>query len=230
MNKEGGNVAIAVSIIIAGILIAAAVIFTGGGTTVEPQGEDIETQELTEDEIKEALTVKEGEAVRGSQDPEVTIFEYSDTECPFCKVVHGTLQQLVSEYDNLGWVYRHVPLHRKSLVESNAVECAGQLGGSDAYIQYLDLVFENTQGNDSLDLNLLPQFATDLGLNEDEFVACLNDGGNVDKIRAQGDEAFALGAKGTPFSVIVDKDGNRTFISGAQPIDVWRSAIDSLLE
>ena len=79
--------------------------------------------------------------IRGKKDAKITLVEFSDTECPYCKKIHPALKRIVEENPEVRWVYRHFPLvslHSKAPKEAEALECAGELGGNDAFWAYLD--------------------------------------------------------------------------------------------
>ncbi len=81
--------------------------------------------------------------VRGAANAKIALIEYSDYECPFCHAVHPTYQQLMKDYDGqVMWVYRHFPLsfHPEAMPLAVGAECAGELGGSDAYWAFSDKV------------------------------------------------------------------------------------------
>lgn len=80
---------------------------------------------------------------RGDPNAEIAIIEYSDYECPFCQRVHPTMQQLVDQYEGkVMWVYRHYPLsfHAGAMPLAIGAECAGELGGNDAFWEFTDKV------------------------------------------------------------------------------------------
>lgn len=174
------------AIVIAGAFIAIGIYASGGlgGTGSAPadtaapdQGQpSAQPARPTPPPIGKFRPVDETDHVRGSSDAKVTIIEYSDLECPFCKRFHGTLQQVLEEYPNdVRWVYRHAPLvqlHQKAPAEANAAECAAEQG---KFWEFIDLVFEQTQGNDSLDLETLPDIARGAGVaNISQFQACVD--------------------------------------------------------
>lgn len=82
----------------------------------------------------------------GNSDAPIKIVEFSDLECPFCQKFHPTVKQIVEDYDGqVTWVYRHFPLesiHSYARPAAEASECVAELGGNDAFWQYLDLLFE----------------------------------------------------------------------------------------
>ena len=92
------------------------------------------------------VPVGDGDYVRGSEDAQVTVIEYSDLQCPFCARHHGTMLQLMSQYEGeVNWVFRHFPLrsiHPQAQRWAEATECAGELGGGDAFWAMSDKIFE----------------------------------------------------------------------------------------
>lgn len=167
--------------------------------------------------------------VRG--EGEITIVEFSDTECPFCKQFHETMIDIAAEYDGkVRWAYKHFPLtslHRKAHREAQATECAGDQG---KFWEYTDLLFETTSSNDSLPDEELFTMAEEVGLDVDDFTNCLENGDNKDVVDADYAEAQGLGGTGTPFPVIVDSEGNvLQTVRGALPKASMQSLLDSLL-
>ena len=171
--------------------------------------------------------------VKGNRDAKISIVEFSDTECPFCKRFHPTMQRVIKEYgDNVNWVYRHFPLtslHPKAPKQAEATECAGELAGNDGFWAYLDKLFEITPSNNGLDMTLLPQIAEDVGLNRAKFEECLNSGKYAQKVNEHYNQATAAGGRGTPYSVVVTSDGQKIPLSGAVPFEQIKSLIDPLL-
>src|SRR3989344_5249475 len=123
------------SVLAAGILIAGAVLWNNGGPNTQvaagmpnqPQGAPQPSGDL------EAMSpITDDDHIRGNPNAPVKIVEYSDTECPFCKAFHATLQKAAQEYGNdVAWVYRHFPLdqlHSKARKEAVALECATDQG------------------------------------------------------------------------------------------------------
>lgn len=81
----------------------------------------------------------------GDPNAKIIIVEYSDLDCPFCKVFHGTMHRIVEENKDVAWVYRHYPLtqlHPNALAKAEETECAWEQGGNDAFWKYADKVFE----------------------------------------------------------------------------------------
>jgi len=168
----------------------------------------------------------------GDKNAPVTVVEYSDYECPFCKRHHPTIEQLVAEYDGkVNWVYRHFPLdmHPKAKTEAEAAECVGELGGSDAFWKFTDRIFEITPGNNGLDLAELPKIAEFAGVNVARFNECFESGKYRQKVEASVQDAVAAGGNGTPHNVIV-AGNTKIVLVGAQPIEAFKAEIDKLLK
>lgn len=171
--------------------------------------------------------------LRGNEKAKVTIINYSDTECPYCKNFHNTMQQIYQTYGNkIAWVYRHFPLtqlHPKAPKEAEATECAAELGGNTKFWAYLDKIFEVTPSNNGLDAAQLPIIAEQVGLDKNKFETCLNSGKYANKIQTAIAAAEAAGAQGTPYSVILAGD-QKIPIEGAVPLDQLKTAIDQFLK
>src|SRR3990167_5036551 len=126
---------------------------------------------------------------KGNKNAKVVMVEYSDLECPFCKSFHPTMQQVMKDYgDKVKWVYRHYPLsfHANAQKEAEASECAGKLGGNDAFWKYTDAIFERTTSNGTgFALDQLVPLAKEIGLNESAFKICLDSGEFAQKVKDQ---------------------------------------------
>lgn len=176
--------------------------------------------------------VNDADWVRGERGAKISLIEFSDLECPFCKQFHATMQDLLAQYPgDVNWVYRHFPLtslHTKAPKEAEAAECAGELGGNDGFWKYIDEVFAVTPSNDNLDLAQLPEIADQIGLDKDEFNSCLTAGKYANKVGDQYEQAVSAGGQGTPYTVILSGD-QKIPVSGAVPLSQLKSIIDSLL-
>lgn len=231
------NLPTPVAIVIAGAFIAAALFFgmrgtpSAGSLPQQPQAVAQQTGDL------EAMKpIMSDDHIRGDANAPVKIVEYSDTECPFCKRFHSTMQQVIDEYGKDGkvaWVYRHFPLdqlHPKARKESEATECAAELGGNDKFWAYLDRLMEVTPANNGLDPAELPKIAEYVGLDTAKFNSCLSSGKYAQKIEEHVQNAIATGGNGTPWSIVVSKSGKKYPLSGAQPYDSVKQLIELALK
>ncbi len=167
--------------------------------------------------------------VLGSKSAKVTIIEFSDYQCPFCaRFWSQTLPQIKSEYIDTGkvkLVFRDFPLesiHPMAIPGAIAVECVGEKG-DEAYYKMHDKIFENQQ---QLSNDNLKKWAKDLGYNIDD---CFDKQKYMSEVRKDLNDAQAAGGRGTPYFVIVGKDGSGTPLSGAQPFEAFKQIIDSKL-
>ncbi len=230
MNKKQGNVAIAIAIIIAGLIIAGAVMITNRGNVNDPVNSHSNNQQSEADPTS-INPIDESDWVLGDINAPVKIVEYSDTECPFCGRLHETLKELLPEYEGqVAWVYRHFPVKQISPITANAQECVGELGGNDAFWSFSDKVYKEAGNNGGTNLEMLPQYATELGINEEEFVQCMEDFRHREKIEKDFNNAVATGGRGTPHSIILGPNGETIPISGALPKENWQSQINELLQ
>lgn len=167
--------------------------------------------------------------IRGPKNAKVTVIEYSDFECPFCKRHYDTMNQVEKAYPNdVRVVYRHYPLsfHQNAMKEAEASECAAELGGNDAFWKMYDKIFTETQaGGTGLSLDRLPGIAKEIGLDQKKFSDCLASGKYQDKINQQEAEGAAAGVQGTPGTFV-----NGKLIEGAQPFAAFKAAIDAELK
>lgn len=93
----------------------------------------------------EVAPVTDRDYTRGAENGAITIIEYSDIDCPFCKRFHTSMKELIAERDDITWVYRHLPLaqlHPNAAFKAEASECAGEIGGSEKFWTFLDGIIE----------------------------------------------------------------------------------------
>lgn len=108
---------------------------------------------------EEKVTVRavdpKNEVVRGNTNAKISLIEYSDFECPFCKQFHNTMQQVIAAHEkDVKWVYRHFPLdslHQQARTEALMSECAREQG---KFWEFTDSVFKVTPANDGMDITL----------------------------------------------------------------------------
>ena len=158
----------------------------------------------------------------GPADAPITIVEFSDYQCPFCRRWHAEVYEpLLAAYPGkIRLVYRNLPLtsiHPDALGAAEAAMCAGE---QDVYWKYHDKLFSS----ESLGNSVYLQYAQELGLNVPAFEACLNDHKYQKTIESDSDFAINLGIRSTPTFFI-----NGLAVVGAQPLDVFKQVIDKEL-
>jgi len=160
--------------------------------------------------------------VRGPPDAPVTIVEFSDFECPFCKQASATMASVMAKYPGkIRFVYRDFPLeniHPQARRAALAARCAGQ-GGK--FWEYHDVLFAQSP---KLAPDDLRRYATQVGLDTGKFDACLASSATDAALQKDIEEGNKLGITGTPVFYI-----NGRAVRGAQRIDAFARVIDDEL-
>lgn len=177
-----------------------------------------------------------GAAALGKAGAKVTLVEFSDYQCPFCaRHFRSVMPRLIREYVDTGklrYVFRDFPLtsiHPAAAAAAVAARCAGDQG---KYIEMHDLLFKDQRRIKTRDWQ---GYATALGLDMDNFTACLKDPRRGAEVKQDLTEGVRAGVRGTPsfFIGLTGADGatlkDPTFIRGAQPFQVFQQAIEELL-
>jgi protein-disulfide isomerase len=174
--------------------------------------------------------------IYGDPQAAITIVEYSDFECPFCKRFHATPKELVQAYaGKVNWVYRHFPLafhNPGAQKQAEASECANELGGNDAFWKYSDAIYARTQSNGKgFPLTQLAPLATEIGLDGETFRQCLDSGKYTARVQEDLEEGARIGVTGTPASILLNNQtGETRFKGGAQPVAVFKTDIEGMLK
>ena len=155
----------------------------------------------------------------GATKPVLTVIEFSDYECPFCRRAHRNMRQMTSKYaDEVRFIHRHYPidpscndainkpLHQRACEFAMAVECAAK---QDKFWQMNDAVFSIQNTIDVADVNL-SEIAVQLGLDRSSFKTCMKDKRVLRKIRKDIRAGRDLQVRGTPTFFI----GNQPFSGG----------------
>ena len=169
-----------------------------------------------------AVAVTSDDPAQGSATAPVTVVEYSDFQCPFCGRVMPTLKELRTKYgDKMRLVWKDFPLtqiHPQAFVAAQAGNCAREQG---KFWEFHDKLFANQS---ALQPEFLKKYAADTGLDTAKFNQCLD----TSKYEARVQEALGaggrLGITSTPTLFV-----NGRMINGAQPIEVFETAIDDEL-
>jgi protein-disulfide isomerase len=174
--------------------------------------------------------------IYGSPDAKVSLIEYSDFECPFCKSFHPTAKRVVEAYGGkVNWVYRHYPLafhNPGAQKQAEASECANELGGNKAFWKYADLIYERTKSNGrGFPLDKLAPLAKEIGLDESKFQTCLDSGKYTARVKEDFIEGSQIGINGTPGNILLNNEtGTAELRPGAIPLAMLKAEIDKLLK
>lgn len=231
-NKK--SYAIPIAIVIASLIIGGAVLIVRRDNEKinEPLTRNENTTKSKEDNVK---PITDKDHILGNPMAPIKIIEFSDLECPYCKSFHPTMKRVMEEYGKTGevaWVYRHLPIdsiHPKSRKEAEATECAGEIGGNQKFWEFVDRLFEITPSGNGLDPANLPEIALYIKLDKEKFEECLSSGKYARHIEDDLQDAISSGADGTPYSILVDTEGNKTVLSGDLSYNDVKKAIEAAL-
>jgi len=164
---------------------------------------------------------------RGDAKAPVVIQEFSDFQCPFCKRVEPTLQELEAELKgSIRIVWRHMPLpfHQHAQLAAEASEEALAQKGAAGFWAYHDMLYAAQGEPEGLERVNLDILADKLGLDMARFKAALDDHIHQAKVQEDIEAANKAGINGTPAFVI-----NDYYLSGAQPSSAFRKLIKRAL-
>jgi protein-disulfide isomerase len=188
------------------IIIGAVFAFSGGNKASEVSTDDL---------------VKGGSNTLGSESAKVKIVEFSDFNCPACKMAHSVVRQIGKEYgDKILIVFRYFPLsyHDTSVKAAEAAEAAASQG---KFWEYHDMLFENQPNFENKDLI---KYAKNLSLDTKKFEEELNSGKYNSKVMADLETGSNVGVSATPTFFI-----NGTKYEGILTIEQFREIINKEL-
>ncbi len=159
---------------------------------------------------------------KGPDEAKVTIVEFGDYECPYCKKGQDTLEAVLAAYgDDIHFVYRDFPLsfHQNAIPAAVAANCAGE---QDKYWEMHDLLMANQR---SFSAEAYEGWAAELGLDAAAFDACSAKPEHVEEVQKDFIDGQRLGVTGTPAFFV-----NGVFLNGAVPYDEFKGIIEAELE
>jgi len=237
MESTKKDLGLPIAVIVSGLLIAGSIYATGGIKIVNNPSDG--QANLGGEEPQREIVIKpvsKFDHIQGNVNADVVIVTFTDLECPFCKRFHDTMAKIMKEYTaggKVAWVMRHFPLdmlHQNARKEAEATECVALMGGNAKFWEYTNKMTTEISSGNGFDIKRLPVIAEEIGLNKAVFEACMAGGKMKSVVQAQQDDGVSAGAKGTPYSVILAKNGEKMPIDGALPYEAVKSAIDYLLK
>jgi Na+/H+ antiporter NhaA len=137
----------------------------------------------------------ERDHIRGPEDAPVTFVEYGDFECPYCGQAEPVIRELLADFGDLRYVWRHLPLsdvHQHAQLAAEAAEAASAQG---KFWEMYDLLLAH---QDALTVRDLIRYAEQLGLDAERFRAALRKGKHAGRIAEDVESADQSGVSGTP--------------------------------
>ncbi len=167
---------------------------------------------------------------RGNMNAKVTIQEFSDFQCPYCKRAEDAVNEVMKNYgDKIKFVWRNepLPMHQDAPLAAQAAMEAYKQKGNDGFWKMHDLLYANQpsqQAQDGLKREKLDTYAQQLGLDMDKWKAALDSQSHKAEVDADAKVGNDAGITGTPAFII-----NGYFINGAQPYAKFRKLIEKAL-
>lgn len=226
--KRSMAVLVVIGASIAAIATVAGIILTSGaGSNIVSQ----QPENQVDTRLSYASLTNGGSPARGESSAPITLIEFADFQCPNCgRFARSTAPQIVESYVETGkvnMVYKHFPIRGPdSITASLASQCAADQG---RFWEFHDLLFNNqkAEGSGWASAENMRGFASELGLDREEFDSCLDSQKYKELVEA--DLAFGreIGVSGTPTFVIVNSDGSEPEgILGAQPLSSFTAVLD----
>ena len=157
---------------------------------------------------------------RGAKATKVTMVEFSDFQCPFCKRAEPTVKQMLDKYGKdlaLVWMNQPLPFHEHAMDAATAFQAAARQGADKAWKLH-DKMYEN---NTALTRADIEKYAGEVGLNVAKWKKDWDDPKIKDEVSEDSKTGASLGASGTPTFFI-----NGRQLVGAQPADAFQKIID----
>ena len=186
--------------------------------------------------------VKNGSPILGSIDAPITLVEFGDYQCSFCKrhfdQTHNLIMKNYVETNKVKIVFKDliVTPGKDSMYAAHATHCAKDQG---MFWKYHYMLYNNWEGESTgwVTTDNLNKFAKNIGLDINKFSKCMSEDKWMELINASQDDANTLGVTGTPSFFLItswqeadDQPNGITRIHGAQPYDVFKELIDSQLK
>lgn len=208
-----------------GVLEALATVQANSAAAVDvaptPAAADVPTVSQTAFNLREPNR-------QGDPKAPITIVEFSDFQCPFCRrAFDQILPQVIKDYVDTGTasiVYKHSAfLGQESIWAAQASECAADQG---KFWDFHNLLFarQNGENQGAFTLDKLIGFAKELKLDMTRFEPCLTSNETLARVQADAQEGRTAGVTGTPTFFI-----NGQLFAGARPYDQFRAVIERLL-
>ncbi len=171
----------------------------------------------------------------GDVNAPITLVEYSDFECPFCKRFHPTVVSLLEKNKGtVRWVYRHFPLgfhNPGAQKQAEASECVAKIAGNDAFWEYSDQIYKRTKSNGKgFPLDKLLPLAVEVGVDGEAFSKCYESGEMTARVKEEIANGESSGVSGTPAAFMSNKKGDVRVVSGALPLQQFQAIVDQLSE
>ncbi|WP_198245454.1 DsbA family protein [methane-oxidizing endosymbiont of Gigantopelta aegis] len=154
--------------------------------------------------------------IYGNPNAPISVIEYSDFECPYCRKIHPTLKRLVDDSKGtINWVFRHMPadFHQPNArQEAEAAECAANLAGNDGFWRFAEKLFQHPRRNKQSHQYLIRQAAKRSNIDADALMKCLEQRRFKEKVEKNIEETKLLKLVGTPANILIHHPSGRLML------------------
>jgi protein-disulfide isomerase len=183
-----------------------------------------------------SVSLDDTDAIRGNADAAVSIIEYSDYECPYCKRMHrsGTVEQVVdASGGQVNATLRHFPLSMHGEIakqEAIMAECVQMEAGDEAFWAVTDAIFQRTAGGGKGVSKPLDEFAADTtDVSASAIRSCVQEGEAKRRVRSDIQDGREKGVKSTPSLIVYNHETDQARpMRGAVGADRLRRAIQAV--
>jgi len=181
------------------------------------------------------ILVKNGSPILGSVDAPITLVEFGDYQCSFCKrhfdQTHNLIMKNYVETNKVKILFKDLIATpgKDSIHAAHATHCAKDQG---MFWKYHYMLYNNWEGENTgwITTDNLNKFAQKIDMNMNEFSKCMSDNKWMELITASKNDANTLGITGTPSFFLIGPENELEKIHGAQPYDVFKEIFDSHLK
>ena len=188
---------------------------------------------VRKDEVLSIKTPTPADYTKGDAKARVQIVTYMDLECPFCKMLHTTLDTILKKNPEVSITYRHFPLvelHPNAEKLAIATECAGQIGGDKAFFSVVDSIFKSRSNDSTTNMGKVSSFIKKAGVSKSAQAKCVKSKAAKEAVEADLAEGEDLGVQGTPQSYVYLDGIYVSEIQGAQPLSVIEDMVKDLVK
>jgi len=225
------SLCVAVVLLLSGLIGCSTPVPTPTNTPTLPPETPTAEPEGTPEATREPLVPLDDDPVLGSADAPVTIIEYSEYLCPFCRTFAlETLPLIEEQYIDTGkvrFIFRDFPVHGDPAVIMGWVaECAADQGKFWEMQKFLWERYDEWSQSENLQVlqATVQGYADGLGMDTEEYASCLQDGTVVERINEDKNIGVQDGVDATPSFLV-----NGTLVRGAVPYEQFQEIIDAKL-
>ncbi len=213
------------AILFSGLVLAFAVYSARHQPTSAPNGHP-----------EAARPVSPQDHILGNPTAPIVVIEYSDIDSSYATDYQQVMTQIVQNYSKSGsvlWVFRNFPGASSDVnagEHAEAAECVAAVGGSSGFFKFINAIQAAMPADGFFDPVNYDPIVTSLGYSSQTFESCLKAHTYQKQVQADNDNAVAVGATGSPYSIVLAKGQKPVVVAGSVPYGTMKQVIDSLLQ